>query len=213
MERKNGTRTRKPLGEILLEKYIITQEMLDFALELQKKERGKYLGQIFLELGIPQDQLNEALDYFQHRKKIGDILVEDKIILPAQLREALAKQREGGKFNKPLGRILMDFGYIDYDQYINALAKHFLMQVVSLKNFQPSKRLQKIIGEVYAKKNKIVVLENGLDKLKLALSEPNSTLVEEIRRFALLSKRIEFYLAQSSEIDPCLEKLAADRTR
>ena len=213
MERKNGTRTRKPLGEILLEKYIITQEMLDFALELQKKERGKYLGQIILELGIPQDQLNEALDYFQHRKKIGDILVEDKIILPAQLREALAKQREGGRFNKPLGRILMDFGYIDYDQYINALAKHFLMQVVSLRNFQPSKRLQKIIGEVYAKKNKIVVLENGLDKLKLALSEPNSTLVEEIRRFALLSKRIEFYLAQSSEITPCLEKLAADRTR
>lgn len=213
MERKNGTRARKPLGEVLLEKYIITQEMLDFALELQKKERGKYLGQIFLELGIPQDQLHEALDYFQHRKKIGDILVEDKIILPAQLQEALAKQREGGRFNKPLGRILMDFGYIDYDQYINALAKHFLMQVVSLKNFQPSKRLQKIIGEVYAKKNKIVVLENGLGKLKLALSEPNSTLVEEIRRFALLSKRIEFYLAQSSEITPCLEKLGADRTR
>ncbi len=208
MERKNGARKRKPLGEILLEKYIITHEMLDFALELQKKEKGKYLGQIFLEMGVSQDQLNEILDYFQHRKKIGDILIEDKVILPAQLQEALERQREKEKLYKPLGRILMDLGYIDYDQYMNALAKHFLMQIVSLKSFQPSKSLQKAIGEVYAKKNKIVVLEDGIGKLKLAFSEPSSALIEEIRRFARLKKKIEFYLAKSSEIDPFLEKLS-----
>lgn len=212
MGQKNGNRKRKPLGEILLEKYIITHEMLDFALELQKKGQGKYLGQIFLEMGISQDQLNEVLDYFQHRKKIGDILIEDKIILPLQLQEALEKQREQKMFYKPLGRILMDLGYIDYDQYMNTLAKHFLMQIVSLKNFQPSKRLQKILGEVYAKKNKIVVLEDGIGKLKLAFAEPSSALIEEIRRFARLEKKIEFYLAKSSELDPCLVKLYADRS-
>jgi hypothetical protein len=210
MGQKNGSGKRKPLGEILLEKYIITHEMLDFALELQKKGQGKYLGQIFLEMGVSQEQLNEVLDYFQHRKKIGDILIEDKIILPSQLQEALEKQREKKTFYKPLGRILMDLGYIDYDQYMNTLAKHFLMQIVSLKKFQPSKRLQKILGEVYAKKNKIVVLEDGIGKLKLALSEPSSVLIEEIRRFARLKKKIEFYLAKSSEIDPCLEKLYSD---
>jgi MSHA biogenesis protein MshE len=134
-------------------------------------------------------------------------LVEDKVILPFQLEEALAKQRKEKKFYKPLGRVLMDLGYIDYDQYMNALAKHFLMQVVSLKNFQPSKRLQKIIGEVYARKNKIVVLEDNIGKLKLAFSDPSSALMEEIRRFTRLKKKIEFYLAKSSEIDPCLEKL------
>jgi hypothetical protein len=106
----------------------------------------------------------------------------------------------------------MDLGYIDYDQYINALAKHFLMQIVSLKIFQPSKSLQKVIGEVYAKKNKIVVLEDGIGKLKLAFAEPSSALIEEIRRFARLEKKIEFYLAKSSELDPCLVKLYADRS-
>jgi predicted DNA-binding protein (UPF0251 family) len=212
MGQKNGNRKRKPLGEILLEKYIITHEMLDFALELQKKGQGKYLGQIFLEMGVSQEQLNEILDYFQHRKKIGDILIEDKVILPSQLQEALEKQHEQKTFYKPLGRILMDLGYIDYDQYINALAKHFLMQIVSLKIFQPSKSLQKVIGEVYAKKNKIVVLEDGIGKLKLAFAEPSSALIEEIRRFARLEKKIEFYLAKSSELDPCLVKLYADRS-
>ena len=51
MEQKIGTKKKKPLGEILLEKYIITHEMLDLALERQQKEGGKYLGQIFLDMG------------------------------------------------------------------------------------------------------------------------------------------------------------------
>jgi hypothetical protein len=213
MERKNGTKKRKPLGEILLEKYIITHEMLDLALERQQKEQGKYLGQIFLEMGISQDQLNDILDYFQHRKKIGDILIEDKIILPSQLEEALQKQREQKKFRKPVGRILVELGYIDYEQYMNALAKHFLMQVISLKNYIPSKKLQKMIGEVYARKNKIVVLEESGEKIKLAFPEPNREIMEDIRRFARLEKKIEFYLARATEIDPWLNKLYPDRPR
>jgi len=211
MERSNGEKRRKLLGEILLEKYIITQEMLDSALALQRKDQGKYLGQIFLEMGIDQEQLNQVLDYFQHRKKIGDILLEDNAIVASQLEEALRKQKEEKNPRKPLGRILMELGYINYEQYLNALAKHFVMQVVSLKNFMPSKEQQKIIGELYALKNKVVVLEDGIEKLKLALSEPNLAMMGEIRRFARLEKRIEFYLTRAPEIEPCLDQLYPNR--
>ena len=207
MKRDNGEKRKKPLGEILLEKYIITQEMLDLALAAQKKDEGKYLGQIFLEMGISQEQLNLVLNYFQHRKKIGDILLEDKVIVPSQLQEALQKQTKEKNSRKPLGRILMELGYIDYEQYLHALAKHFLMQVVSLKDFMPSAKRQQIIGEIYALQNKVVVLEDGVEKLKVALSEPNLEMMEEIRRFARLGKRIEFYLTRSPEIEPCLDRL------
>jgi hypothetical protein len=210
MEQEIGTKKKKPLGEILLEKYIITHEMLDLALERQQKEGGKYLGQIFLDMGVPQDQLNGILDYFQSRKKIGDILIEDKSIVPSQLEEALKKQREQHQFHKPIGRILMELGYVKYEQYMKALSKHFLMQVISLKNFIPSKNLQKMIGEGYARKNKILVLEDSDEKLKLAFPEPSLAVMEDIRRFARLEKRIEFYLAKSSEIDPWLDKLYPD---
>jgi hypothetical protein len=210
MEQKIGTKEKKPLGEILLEKYIITHEMLDLALERQQKEGGKYLGQIFLDMGVPQDQLNGILDYFQSRKKIGDILIEDKSIVPSQLEEALQKQREQHQSHKPIGRILMELGYVKYEQYMKALSKHFLMQVISLKNFIPSKNLQKMIGEGYARKNKILVLEDSDEKLKLAFPEPSLAVMEDIRRFARLEKRIEFYLAKSSEIDPWLDKLYPD---
>lgn len=212
MEGKNGTNKRKPLGEILLEKYIITHEMLDLALERQQKEGGKYLGQIFLDMGVPQEQLNEILEYFQRRRKIGDILIEDKTITPSQLEEALKKQREEQPIRKPVGRILMELGYIDYEQYMSALSRHFLMQVVSLKNFTPSKNLQRMIGEGYARKNKILVLEDSDEKLKLAFPEPSLAIMEDIRRFARLEKRIEFFLAKPSEVDPWLDKLYPDRS-
>jgi len=210
MKRDNGDKSKKPLGEILLEKYIITQEMLDQALAMQKKGEGKYLGQIFLEMGISQERLNQVLDYFQHRKKIGDILLEDKVIIPAQLQEALQKQKEEKNPRKPLGRILMELGHIDYEQYLSALAKHFLMQIVSLKDFMPSAKRQQVIGEIYAWKNKVVVLEDSVEKLKVALSEPNPEIMEEIRRFTRLEKRIEFYLTGSPEIEPCLDRLYSD---
>ncbi len=211
MKQKDGEKRRKPLGEILLEKYIVTQEMLDLALGMQRQDGGKYLGQIFLEMGIHQGQLNQVLDYYQHRKKFGEILLEDKVIVASQLEEALQKQKKEKNPRKPIGRILMELGYIDYEQYLNTLAKHFLMQVVSLKDFIPSEKQQKIVGEIYALKNKVVVLEDGVEKLKVALSEPSLEIMEEIRRFARLEKRIEFYLTRSPEIEPCLDRLYPNR--
>jgi hypothetical protein len=104
----------------------------------------------------------------------------------------------------------MELGHIKYEQYMKALSKHFLMQVISLKDFIPTKNLQKMIGEGYARKNKILVLEDSDEKLKLAFPEPSRAVMEDIRRFARLEKRIEFYLAKSSEIDPWLHKLYPD---
>jgi hypothetical protein len=38
-----------PLGQILVERNIISQEQLDAALEHQQKRKGKYLGQILFD--------------------------------------------------------------------------------------------------------------------------------------------------------------------
>jgi len=199
----------KPLGKILLEKSIITPEQLSWALERQRLENGKYLGQIFLEMGIFQDEIHRALDSYHKRKKIGEILVDSKILTSTQLEEALRKQKELKEGRKPLGKILLDLGFINYEQYLQALARHFIMQRISLKEFVPSQALQSLLGENYAFMKKIIVLQNEDEKIKLALSEPTIVLMQEIQKFGPEGKRIEFYLAKSAEIDPCLEKLYA----
>jgi hypothetical protein len=197
----------KPLGQILLEKCIISQKQLDAALEKQKIERGKYIGQILMEMGVPQDEINKALDSYNKRKRIGEILIDAKVITPSQLAEALSRQKEQQNVRKPLGKILMEMGYVTYDEYMNALSKHFTMKIVSLKGFTPSKSLQKSVGENYALKKKIVVLQNANGKIKLALAEPNIFFMEEMQKLLPFGKRMEFYLARSAEIEPCLGKL------
>lgn len=197
----------KPLGEILLEKYIITLEQLKLALEQQKKEYGKYLGQIFLEMGILQDEIHKALDSHNKRKKIGEVLLDAKIITSSQLEEALKKQKEGKEERNPLGKILLELGYINHEQYLQALAKHFTMKIISLQEFTPAQSLQKLVGENYALMKKIIVLQNGDGKIKLALSEPSLFLIQEMQKFLPEGKRMEFYLAKASEIEPCLGKL------
>jgi hypothetical protein len=198
----------KTLGQILLKRNIITETELKLALERQRVEKGKYLGQIFLEMGVPQDEINKALDSFYIRKRIGEILIDLKAITPEQLEEALEKQRDLRKegVRKPLATLLVELGYISDSGYLKALSKFFNMPIISLEKFLPTPALQKSVGERYAQKNMIVVLENNSSMIKLALAEPTLYIMEELKKSLPVGKRIEFYVAKPCEIQTCLKK-------
>jgi type IV pilus assembly protein PilB len=197
----------KTLGQILVEKNYISPEQLALALSRQKQEKGKYLGQILIEMGVSQEKINKALDYFNKRKPIGQILLDLQVITPQQLEEALEKQKQLQKkaLRKPLGMLLVEMGYTTYYSYLNALSRHFNMPIVFLKNFLLSSSLQQSIGVRYAQQQRIVVLENSRDKIKLALAEPTNHILNEIRRNFPPNKNVEFYLASPAEIENCLK--------
>ena len=198
----------KKLGQILLERNIITKAELELALERQKAEKGKYLGQILLEMGVPQNEINKALDSFYIRKRIGEILIDLKVITREQLEEALQKQKDLRKegVRKPLATLLVELGYIDESGYLKALSKFFNMPIISLNDFFPTAALQKVVGEKYAQKNMIVVLENNFSMVKLALAEPTFYIMEELKKSLPVGKKIEFYVANPDEIQTCLKK-------
>jgi hypothetical protein len=198
----------KTLGQILVGKNIITETELELALGQQKLEKGKYLGQILLEMGVPQDEINKALDSFYIRKRIGQILIDSKVILPQQLEEALERQRDLRKegVRKPLATLLAELGYISESGYLEALSKYFNMPIISLKEFLPTRALQKVVGEKYAQKNMVVVLENNASLIKLALAEPTFYIMEELKKGLPIGKRIEFYVANPYEIQAFLKK-------
>jgi hypothetical protein len=198
----------KTLGQILLERNIITKAELELALERQRAEKGKYLGQILLEMGVPQNEINKALDSFYIRKRIGEILIDLKVITREQLEEALQKQKDLRKegVRKPLATLLVELGYIDGSGYLKALSKFFNMPIISLNDFFPTAALQKVVGEKYAQKNMIVVLENNFSMMKLALAEPTFYIMEELKKSLPVGKKIEFYVANPDEIQTCLKK-------
>lgn len=118
----------KPFGEILIELKIISREQLDYALQQQQKEKGKYLGEILIEMGISQERINQALDRFKKRKPIGQVLLDLKILNSEQLKEVLEKQKQMVQ-RKPLGVLLIQMGYITHEDLMQALSKHFNMPI------------------------------------------------------------------------------------
>jgi hypothetical protein len=102
--------------------------------------------------------------------------------------------------------VVLEMGYTSYANYLRALSKHFNLPIISLETFFPTPALQKALGEKYALKNRIVVLENTPTRIKLALGEPNPYTMEDIQRALPFGKTVEFYLANPQEVEVCLRK-------
>ncbi|NWF55168.1 MAG: hypothetical protein HXY45_10285 [Syntrophaceae bacterium] len=199
----------KTLGQILLEKNMITPAQLDLALKRQKQQKGKYLGEILIEMGlVSQEKINKVLDTYSKRKRIGETLIDLEILTPEQLEKALQRQKDLQKqgIRKPLGTVILELGFTDYDNYLLGLSKHFNMPIVRLETFYPTPALQRALGEKYAQKNRIVVLENTPARIKVALAEPTQRILEEVQKAVPIGKTVEYYLANPYEVDSCLRK-------
>ena len=211
MDSKTRPGGDKTLGQILVDKGIIGREQLDRALQIKAEQPGKYLGEILFEMGVSQEKINRALYYSNKRKTIGEILVDQKLITPDQLEEALSKQKkikEKWGHTRPLGLLLIELGYINSRGYLTALSKHFNMPILTMKDYQPNPQLQKVIGERYAMERKIIVLDNSAKTIKLVLAEPSTQIMEELQKAIPPGKVMEFYLAGYGEIDESLRRVA-----
>jgi hypothetical protein len=200
------------LGQALVANGTMSQEQLDFALMLKDAQPDKYLGEILIQIGIPQEKINKALYYSRKRKTFGEILIDQGLISSAQLEEALSRQKHIKKnwdLARTLGQLLIEMGYINSRGLLTALSKQFNMPILSMKNYMPNPEYQKVIGKRYARDQKIIVLHNSPNTIKLVLAEPSIQTIEELKKFIPPGKTVEFYLASYSEIDECLRMLSA----
>lgn len=208
---KAGLAHQKTLGEILLSRGLVSRSQLDLALRIKDVQPQRYLGEILCNLGVPQETILRTLYYSHKRRTLGEVLLDQEIISPDRLAEALARQkhiRETIGQAKPLGLLLVDMGQINTREYLWVLSKHFNMPIVNLRDYSPSSLLQKIIGERYALEQKIVVLEDSPEVVKFVLADPSIALVEELRKAFPPKKMVEFYLTSFTAVHECLQRLS-----
>lgn len=211
MELKAKPSAEKNLGQILVDKGVISPEQLEKALKIKAEQPNKYLGEILFGMGVSQEKINRALYYANKRKTIGEVLVDLELITREQLEEALLKQKkikEKWGHSRLLGQLLIEMGYINSRGYLTALSKHFNMPILSLKDYQANPQLQKVIGERYAMERRIVVLENRPELIKIVLAEPSTLIMEELHKAVPPGKTMEFYLASYGEIDESLRRVS-----
>jgi type IV pilus assembly protein PilB len=107
----------------------------------------------------------------KNSEKIGGILVKNRIITNAQLKEALKIQEK--EPDKRLGEILIELKYIGEEELLNALSLQFGIPVVDLNNYEIKEEIIKIIPEEMIKKYKVIPINRFGNTLLLAIDDPS----------------------------------------
>ncbi|WP_100403929.1 GspE/PulE family protein, partial [Bacillus sp. FJAT-42315] len=104
----------------------------------------------------------------KHRKRLGDLLVDSKLITAEQLQSALTEKAEGQK----LGDALLQKGYITELQLIEVLEFQLGIPHVSLYRYPIDLKLLSLIPKEVAKRNLIIPLKKEDSRLFVAMADP-----------------------------------------
>ena len=136
------------------------------------------------------------------RKKIGEILIEEKLITEEQLSEALETQRLTGQ---KVGQILVDKGFIKENVLYKVLADKLGCKYVDLENYEINGNVVTKISQTLAQKHKAVPIDIENNKLKVAMSEPTNIIaIDDIMLYT--NMKVVVYLASERQIVNVINK-------
>ena len=149
--------------------------------------------------------LREALASYlpgQGGTKIGQLLVEKKIIDTLQLNEALRKTREKGG---SLLNALCEIGALKDDDLSEFLSKYYKVPAVNLQEMELDQEVASLIPEELAKKYKAIPINRTGRTLVVAMADPsNIQAIEEIE--FLTNYKVEAVVASENQIKNALNK-------
>jgi len=116
--------------------------------------------------------------------RLGDVLVQQRLISQEQLQQTLELQRQTGK---KTGRLLIESGLITEELLANGLARQLRVPFVNLKTFPFRADVVKLLPESAARRFRAVVLEDKGDTLLVALADPlDLAAYDELTRLLIL---------------------------
>ncbi len=101
--------------------------------------------------------------------RLGDLLVEKKLISETQLQSALTEQRKSGR---KLGRVLIDSGYVEEEAMLTTLSAQIGIPYVDLSTFELNPQLIKRLPETDARRYRALILKETADGLLVAMGDP-----------------------------------------
>ena len=124
------------------------------------------------------------------RKKvrIGDLLVESKVISEAQLKAALDDQKKSGR---KLGRILIENGYAGENQILEILSKQLNIPFVDLLHYKFRPEVVRLLPELQARRFRAVALSQTEEGVLVGMADPTDIFsYDEISRVLKLPVRL-----------------------
>src|SRR6266403_102883 len=135
-------------------------------------------------------------------RRLGDLLVAERLITEAQLKQALAEQK--GKTEK-LGSILARLGFITEEQLIGFLSRQYGIPSITLTNIDVDTETLRLVPAQIARKYEILPVKRIGGTLTLAMADPTNVFALDDIAF-MTSLQILPVVAPQATIRKAIEK-------
>src|SRR6185295_17292204 len=134
--------------------------------------------------------------------RIGDLLLKEKRITPAQLQEALSYQKtNGGK----LGYNLVKLGFVKDEEITALLSKQYGVPSINLTQFEIDPGIIKLIPGETAHKYQIIPLSRSGATLTIAMTDPTNVFAMDDIKF-MTGYNVEPVVASETAVVDALER-------
>jgi MSHA biogenesis protein MshE len=130
------------------------------------------------------------------RVRIGDLLVEHKVISEAQLQTALGDQKKSGR---KLGRVLIENGFVKEDLLLELLSRQLSIPFIDLTSFELNPELVQKLPETYARRYRAIVIKQTNDGLLVGMGDPTDIFAyDELVR--ILKQPVQLAVVKESDL-------------
>jgi type IV pilus assembly protein PilB len=141
--------------------------------------------------------------------RIGELLLKEKRITPAQLQEALnAQKTNGGK----LGYNLVNLGFVKDEEITQLLSKQYGVPSINLTQFEVDTAVIKLVPAETAHKYQIVPLSRAGATLTIAMTDPTNVFAMDDIKF-MTGYNVEPVVASETAVMEAIQKYYATETR
>ncbi|WMW79373.1 GspE/PulE family protein [Undibacterium cyanobacteriorum] len=135
--------------------------------------------------------------------RLGEILVQQKLITEDQLLFALAEQKRTGK---KLGRVFVENRYVTEDQISQAMAKQLDISFVNLRQYNIKPDIVKKLPELQARRFRALVLEQRDNGFLVAMVDPTDLFAyDEVSR--ILKSTIHLAVVNENDLLAAIDNL------
>jgi len=142
------------------------------------------------------------------RRRLGEVLVDSKVVSVEQLNLALRAQAEAppGTRRKRLGAVVVELGYVTETQLAAALAEALNLPLVDLTQTTTSPELVRQLPQAVASRSGVLVLQRSEDRLTVACADPTNVVALDDVRLYTGASDISVVVAPESQLRECLAR-------
>jgi MSHA biogenesis protein MshE len=135
--------------------------------------------------------------------RLGEILVQQKLLSEEQLQFALNEQKRTGR---KLGRVFVENGFVSEEQISGALARQLNIPYINLKFFNIKPELIRLLPESQARRYRAIVLEQRAQVLAVGMADPTDLhAYDELAR--LLKVNIALAVVNEGELLQVIDRI------